>query len=33
VEYEEIDLMCYQCGRVGHNKKVCLKNVTLMMKD
>ncbi|XP_020686127.1 uncharacterized protein LOC110102225 [Dendrobium catenatum] len=26
VEYEKIDLLCYQCRRVGHDKKICPDN-------
>ncbi|KAI0498620.1 hypothetical protein KFK09_019510 [Dendrobium nobile] len=33
VEYEKIDLLCYQCGRVGHDSKICLDNVILGIQD
>ncbi|XP_028555488.1 uncharacterized protein LOC114580865 [Dendrobium catenatum] len=33
VEYEKIDLLCYQCGKVGHDNKICSENVTLGIHD
>ncbi|XP_020703793.1 uncharacterized protein LOC110115032 [Dendrobium catenatum] len=33
VEYEKIDLLFYQCGKVGHDDKICPENVTLGIHD
>ena len=27
VEYENLDLMCFKCGRAGHSKELCKEGV------
>ncbi|KAI0530851.1 hypothetical protein KFK09_000399 [Dendrobium nobile] len=33
VEYEKVDLLCYKCGRVGHNQNGCPAEVTQGISD
>ncbi|KAI0496446.1 hypothetical protein KFK09_022763 [Dendrobium nobile] len=33
VEYEKVDLLCYHCGRVGHNKNECPDEVAQRISD
>ncbi|KAI0508052.1 hypothetical protein KFK09_014186 [Dendrobium nobile] len=33
VEYEKVDLLCYQCGKVGHESKTCPDNVKIGIQD
>ncbi|KAI0493897.1 hypothetical protein KFK09_024024 [Dendrobium nobile] len=33
VEYEKVDLLCYHCGRVSHNKDDCPDEVTQGTRD
>ncbi|XP_020683864.1 uncharacterized protein LOC110100617 [Dendrobium catenatum] len=33
VEYEKIDLLCYQCGRVCHNRVICSENVSIGIQN
>ncbi|XP_020682361.1 uncharacterized protein LOC110099517 [Dendrobium catenatum] len=33
VEYEKVDLFCYQCGKVGHESKTCPDNVKIGIQD
>ncbi|KAL0926286.1 hypothetical protein M5K25_002503 [Dendrobium thyrsiflorum] len=30
VEYEKIDLLCFHCGRIGHDKSVCPEDASLV---
>ncbi|KAI0519721.1 hypothetical protein KFK09_007180 [Dendrobium nobile] len=33
VEYEKIELLSYQCGRVGHNREICPENVSIGIQN
>ncbi|XP_020681534.1 uncharacterized protein LOC110098923 [Dendrobium catenatum] len=33
VEYEKINLLYYQCGRVGHNRDICPENVSIGIQN
>ncbi|XP_020681367.1 uncharacterized protein LOC110098784 [Dendrobium catenatum] len=33
VEYEKIDILCYQCGRVGQNREICPENLSIEIQN